>query len=278
MQIAPEPSTSRAAAPRIASLVPSVTELLVGLGLRDHAGRAHRLLRAPGAGGRNGAEGRRHQGREPRQAAPPRADPRAASTSTRTGSRRCRRCAPGRAQNGPQLIVTHPLRARRRAGAGRTVARRASAPSARCGRALRRACSPSCAASSRQTLPDGRAPCQVLYLIWRDPWMTVARDTYISRMLGARELADDAGTLGRRARRGALPGAARRRGVARRRSQRVLLSSEPYRFDAAHLDDGAGAVPGAQRAARRWRAAQLVRRAHARRAALCAGARRLDAG
>ena len=34
-----------------------------------------------------------------------------------------------------------------------------------------------------QTQPTGREPCKVLYLIWHAPWMTVARDTYISRML-----------------------------------------------------------------------------------------------
>ena len=33
------------------------------------------------------------------------------------------------------------------------------------------------------TRPEGRPEQQVLYLIWHDPWMTVARDTYLSRML-----------------------------------------------------------------------------------------------
>jgi ABC-type Fe3+-hydroxamate transport system substrate-binding protein len=35
-----------------------------------------------------------------------------------------------------------------------------------------------------QTQPQAFASKRVLYLIWRRPWMTVARDTYISRMLG----------------------------------------------------------------------------------------------
>ena len=33
------------------------------------------------------------------------------------------------------------------------------------------------------TVPEGRPPVSVLYLIWREPWMTVARDTYISHLL-----------------------------------------------------------------------------------------------
>ncbi|MDA0823359.1 MAG: helical backbone metal receptor [Proteobacteria bacterium] len=70
----------------------------------------------------------------------------------------------------------------------------------------------------------------VLYLIWRDPWMTVTNDTYISRMLNlihwrtlpeqsrvrypAVELADYVGKVGT-----------------------VLLSSEPYPFKSKHLEE-----------------------------------------
>lgn len=74
----------------------------------------------------------------------------------------------------------------------------------------------------------------VLYLIWREPWMTVARDTYIARMLarvGWRSWPDVQGGESGAARypvlRGDEPWLAR--------VQRVLLSSEPYRFEAAHL-------------------------------------------
>ncbi|OAJ60361.1 cobalamin-binding protein [Paraburkholderia ginsengiterrae] len=74
----------------------------------------------------------------------------------------------------------------------------------------------------------------VLYLIWREPWMTVARDTYIAAMLRLvnwHTLPDVQG------------GAA---GAARYPSfdfdhapwldavDRILLSSEPYRFTEAH--------------------------------------------
>jgi len=78
---------------------------------------------------------------------------------------------------------------------------------------------------------SGLAPRRVLYLIWRRPWMTVARDTYISAMLrrvrwftvpvvtSSRypELSDpELGELG---------------------AELCLLSSEPYAFRARHIDE-----------------------------------------
>ena len=85
-----------------------------------------------------------------------------------------------------------------------------------------------------------RPSAEVLYLIWREPWMTVSRDTYISRTL-------------------ALVGwetfpAACRRAISARSSSpqvggnvdRVLLSSEPYRFREKHLAEVEALVPGAR--------------------------------
>jgi ABC-type Fe3+-hydroxamate transport system substrate-binding protein len=73
---------------------------------------------------------------------------------------------------------------------------------------------------------------RVLYLIWRKPWMTVARDTYVSATLAAAGL-------------DTVPARAARRypevadgGPEWRAAQRILLSSEPYAFrarDAAAL-------------------------------------------
>ena len=64
----------------------------------------------------------------------------------------------------------------------------------------------------------------VLYLIWREPWMTVARDTYIAAMLQARELADAARRGRRRGRRRALSRARLRpRAVACRRRSHTAL-------------------------------------------------------
>ncbi len=74
-------------------------------------------------------------------------------------------------------------------------------------------------------------PERVLYLIWREPWMSVSRDTYISATLRA---------VGWET----VPGDASSRypeidwqAPALAQAQRVLLSSEPYRFRASHLDE-----------------------------------------
>jgi len=71
----------------------------------------------------------------------------------------------------------------------------------------------------------------VLYLIWHRPWMTVSRDTYISRML---ELV----------RWHTLPATAEARyprveddDPVWREAEEVLLGSEPYPFRAKHVDE-----------------------------------------
>jgi ABC-type Fe3+-hydroxamate transport system substrate-binding protein len=69
----------------------------------------------------------------------------------------------------------------------------------------------------------------VLYLIWKDPWMTVSRDTYVARML-------------------ALFGAQTLPAVAEARypklvdlnvegAETILLSTEPYRFTEKHVEE-----------------------------------------
>jgi ABC-type Fe3+-hydroxamate transport system substrate-binding protein len=95
------------------------------------------------------------------------------------------------------------------------------------------------------TRPQGRPPCKVLYLIWRGPWMTVARDTYLSRMLARvnwQSLPDTSGGPHGAARypvlRGDEPWLA---GV-----ERVLLSSEPYAFGPAHVAEAQALCPRAR--------------------------------
>jgi ABC-type Fe3+-hydroxamate transport system substrate-binding protein len=94
-----------------------------------------------------------------------------------------------------------------------------------------------------QSLPH--SPQSVLYLIWREPWMTVARDTYISRMLnliGWQTWPDvrggETGASRYPALRGDEPGL--------QSVQRVLLSSEPYRFGAGHLQEVGRWLPHAR--------------------------------
>lgn len=68
----------------------------------------------------------------------------------------------------------------------------------------------------------------VLYLIWKDPWMTVARDTYVSRTLAAVGWDTVPADAGVRYPAVDLVDAARGASV-------ILLSSEPYLFRAQHV-------------------------------------------
>ena len=70
---------------------------------------------------------------------------------------------------------------------------------------------------------------KVLYLIWKDPWMTVSRDTYIARTLAAVRHAD----LARGGRQPLSEDHARGAWVAARSWS--SLSTEPYRFGERHL-------------------------------------------
>lgn len=79
-----------------------------------------------------------------------------------------------------------------------------------------------------------RAPKTVLYCIWKDPWMTVSRDTYIGQMLAQINWqqwtsTDTAGSARR------YPEFSWTRDVVDTVDE-VLLSSEPYRFTEAHVD------------------------------------------
>jgi ABC-type Fe3+-hydroxamate transport system substrate-binding protein len=94
------------------------------------------------------------------------------------------------------------------------------------------------------TRAEGRPTRRVLYLIWREPWMTVARDTYLSRTLAR------IGWLTWPTVDGGVAGGARYptlRGDEPWLTEidQVLLSSEPYRFTAAHIDEARALCPNA---------------------------------
>ncbi len=80
------------------------------------------------------------------------------------------------------------------------------------------------------------SPRRVLYLIWKDPWMTIARDTYIAAMLAlidwrqidVDEVRDESVASSTR-----YPAIDLSRAAAR--VDTILLSTEPYRFDASHV-------------------------------------------
>ena len=120
----------------------------------------------------------------------------------------------------PSIVVTHPMgpedNARLLQLLGAIFSRVADA------KALAADCRSALAELDDATaaLPRQR----VLYLIWRKPWMTVARDTYVSRTL-ARAAFDT------------LPSRSDRRypevddeDAAWRDAERILLSTEPYAF------------------------------------------------
>ena len=224
---------------RVASLVPSLTELVVELGLLDvlvartgfciHP--AELLRDVPKVGGTKDVNLAKLQ--------------RLAPTHVLVNVDENRRETVDAIRawpNPPQIIVTHPnapednlaLVAQMSAllGAHEHVAERAAALT----QALQH--------ELDQTRLDDRPPQRVLYLIWRDPWMTVARDTYIARMLariGWHTLPDVRGGESGAARYPALQGDEPWLADV----QQVLLSSEPYRFTEQHLDDARRLCPNA---------------------------------
>lgn len=84
-------------------------------------------------------------------------------------------------------------------------------------------------------------PEKVLYLIWRNPWMTVSRNTYISRMLALVKWETVPEDMDERYPKVSLDDHAL--GEARV----VLLSSEPYPFREGHLAEVRARLPRARR-------------------------------
>ena len=77
---------------------------------------------------------------------------------------------------------------------------------------------------------------RVLYLIWKDPWMTIARDTYIAAMLSLidwQQIDVDDGLDDRVSSSPRYPAVDLQRVASR--VDTILLSTEPYRFDDGHV-------------------------------------------
>ena len=121
----------------------------------------------------------------------------------------------------PHLVVTHPLAPEdnlalyRQFGAAFGREREAEALCERFASAL------------EQARGRPRSPRRVLYLIWKDPWMTVSRDTYVSRTLAVFGWHTVPAESGER-----YPKLASLHGTG---AELVLLSTEPYRFRDSHL-------------------------------------------
>lgn len=143
----------------------------------------------------------------------------------------------------PHVIVTHPQSPQDNLGLieqMRSAFGQQPGVAARCD-ALRAELDDALATLARQSWPTQR----VLYLIWRGPWMSVARDTYISRMLA------EVGWCSEPAVDGGPSGAARYPVVQGNEAwladiDRVLLSSEPYAFDSSHLAEAQALCPRAR--------------------------------
>jgi len=212
---------------RIASLVPSVTELVVALGLRGrlvartgfciHPAAA--LVGVPKVGGTKDVNLAKL-----RRLAP-------THVIVNVDENRLETVQAMR-DFVPHVVVTHPCDPEDNLG---LVAQLAGEFGAEPGVSERAAAlSAELRAELARTTADERPVRDVLYLIWCDPWMTVARDTYISRMLarvGWRTWPEAQGGNAGAARYPVLTGGE----CWLPRIRDVLLSSEPYRFTNDHL-------------------------------------------
>ena len=93
------------------------------------------------------------------------------------------------------------------------------------------------AAHAAAAAAQAATPVRVLYLIWRQPWMTVSADTYIARMLGVFGWQVWSSSRPQRYPELLLE-------ECRGAVDRVLLSSEPYAFRERHLAEVQRALPG----------------------------------
>lgn len=221
------PNSSELPELRIASLVPSITELLVALGLRPYLVArtgycihpAEAVRNVPKVGGTKDVNLAKL-----RRLAP-------THVIVNVDENRLDTVAALR-EFVPHIVVTHPqgpadnrqLLAQMLDcfGALPGVAERCAELTAELEQALQRCRS--------QAWPQQR----VLYLIWREPWMTVARDTYIARMLA------EVGWQSWPAVEGGTSGAGRYPALQGDEPwlagiEKVLLSTEPYSFNATHL-------------------------------------------
>jgi hypothetical protein len=220
--------------PRIVSLVPSITELLCDLDLSDQlVGRTgfcihpwETVRTIPKVGGTKDLKFDRIRDLAPTHIV------------VNVDENR-KEDAEALAEFVPNVVVTHPLRPRDNLDLYRQMGRefdREAEAEAMCERFE--------AALSRV---DERPERKVLYLIWKDPWMTISPETYIAQTLGLfnwqtqpRVLCSPVGDKGQRVRYPEVdladfPDA-----------DRVLLSSEPFHFKAEHVAEVEALVPGAK--------------------------------
>ncbi len=133
----------------------------------------------------------------------------------------------------PNLIVTHPKGPRDNLELYRLIGGVFGAAAA--AETLCKALLTALGAAAQDCAPLPRE--RVLYLIWKDPWMGISRDTYIARTLAA--VGWDSVPENADARYPLIDIDAIAAGA-----DRVLLSTEPYRFGATHAAELAARLPG----------------------------------
>lgn len=228
--------------PRIVSLVPSITELLCDLGLsKQVVGRTgfcihpwETVREIPKVGGTKDVLMDRVRALEPTHVVV-------------NVDENLKEDAETLATFVPHVVVTHPQEPRdnlalyRQMGEAFGKAREAERLCEEFERAYERA------TAGVAERGDERS---VLYLIWRDPWMTVSPETYISQTLalfgwhppeGAPDLCNPVGYKGQGVR---YPEVDLTDFAGK--VDRVLLSSEPFHFKEAHVAEVKGLVPGAE--------------------------------
>ena len=205
--------------PRIASLVPSITELLCELGLADQLiARTSYCIHPASQVGDIAAVGgtKKIKHRLLRQLKP--------THVIVNIDENTRLMAEQLAEYVPNIIVTHPLGPLDNPGLYRLLGgifrcdERAGQLEQQFHQALAQL------RSVRSVEPQ-----QVTYLIWNDPWMTVSRDTYIARMLALINWQTLPETCESR-----YPVLTFDQALLER-VDRILFSSEPYKFDQTHL-------------------------------------------
>ena len=220
-----QPVDARQGTPRIVSLVPSITELLCDLGLAPWlVGRTgfciHPAAMVAGIAKVGGTKDANVE--KIRRLAPTHLIVNVDENEKPTVEQL--------AGFVPHVIVTHPMRPRDNLDLYRLLGGIFGAREA--AELLCRAFEHEYAAlAPAEAMPGSR----VLYCIWKDPWMTVARNTYVAAMLeliGWQQWSGDANPVAHGGAR--YPVFAWDADVLDTIDQ-VLLSSEPYRFTAQHV-------------------------------------------
>jgi ABC-type Fe3+-hydroxamate transport system substrate-binding protein len=219
---------------RIVSLVPSLTELLFALDLGEQVvGRTgfcihprERVRRVPKVGGNKSVDVERIRALEPTHVVV-NIDENEKPTVDAI------------ARFVPHVVVTHPLTV----DDNLALYRQFGEAFGRHHEAARLQASLASALDDarRQVAARGWSPRPVAYLIWKDPWMTVAADTYIASMLalvGLQAIAPDSDRRYPEVDWATFPP---------QQCEAILFSSEPYRFRDRHLREFAtahGLAPG----------------------------------